>query len=164
MPSEDFHDPFDNRPADTEFTVMSRKHFDVTWTISKSSRLQSYLNGVLSATHGGQNPGAVSTAAIEVTTYTLNNSGRWYEEACTLLETRTWLENKLDEVGSVYLVVGYTTTRGIRACESTGFDAPGKLVVAVQYRKLKFKLLSSRKVSKGFLEKNTRWKSMWEWR
>lgn len=43
------------------------------------------------------------------------------------------------------------------------FDVPGEHIFAVQYRKIKFKWLSSRTLSNTILE-NTRWKASWDWR
>lgn len=43
--------------------------------------------------------------------------------------------------------------------ETTGYTATGEHVYAVQYRKIKFSVFSSRKVEKAYLERGNRWKS-----
>lgn len=42
---------------------------------------------------------------------------------------------------------------------TTGYTATGEHVYAVQYRKVKFSMFSSRKVEKAYLERGNRWKS-----
>jgi len=42
--------------------------------------------------------------------------------------------------------------------ESSSFVAPGEQVIAIQYRKLKFKWFSSRTLESAYLEKGNRWK------
>ncbi|KAL1846314.1 hypothetical protein Daus18300_014297 [Diaporthe australafricana] len=42
---------------------------------------------------------------------------------------------------------------------TTGYTATGEHVYAVQYRKIKFSIFSSRKVEKAYLERGNRWKS-----
>lgn len=44
------------------------------------------------------------------------------------------------------------------------YQAPGEQVFAIQYRKVKFKWFSSRKVDDTFLEVDNRWISCWNWR
>lgn len=58
---------------------------------------------------------------------------------------------------------GVEVGHGNRRMESSVFNAPGEQVFAVQYRKMKFNWLSSRKIENIVLD-DTRWKAYWEWR
>lgn len=58
---------------------------------------------------------------------------------------------------------GVEVGHGNRRTESSVLNAPGEQVFAVQYRKMKFQWLSSRKIKNIVLD-DTRWKAYWEWR
>lgn len=53
---------------------------------------------------------------------------------------------------------GVTTGQSNSASISSRFQVPGEKVIAAQFRKLKFKLFSSREVDNAFLEDGNRWK------
>ncbi|KAK5733271.1 hypothetical protein LTR17_009880 [Elasticomyces elasticus] len=44
------------------------------------------------------------------------------------------------------------------------FDSPGEVVVAVQYRRIRFHFFDSRKIDPKHLENETRWKYVWDMR
>ena len=53
---------------------------------------------------------------------------------------------------------GVTSSQSSSASTSLQFQVPGEKVIAAQFRKLKFKLFSSREVDNAFLEDGNRWK------
>lgn len=56
------------------------------------------------------------------------------------------------------LVLERLTTRH----RETGFVAEGEQIYAIQYRKVRFELLSSRDMDHAYLEEGNRWKVMWK--
>lgn len=207
FPHQDFLDPFDGddgRPRPAECIRRVQTNFTSTQTLSKSSKLRTYFNDVLSISYETHNSGVASVTAPQVTTHDLTNSGTWFHDACARPETRSWLEEAIDSGSTVYLVVGLRTlqdarltkdvssgsVRGVKTqvptalvaglsdaagiatpgvasekdndhSENTVFDAPGEQIFAVQYRKVKFQWLASRKIENIVLD-NTRWKAYWD--
>lgn len=116
----------------------------------------------------------------------MDNSTKWFKDACGDEEVREWLQEAVEDGDSVYLVVGFHTvvdavvvvndrdsgglggsaTEGELLGVEVGHDggtvqrrgwrAEGEQVYAVQYRKIVFKWFSSQ-ADKGVLGKN-RWR------
>jgi len=62
-------------------------------------------------------------------------------------------------LGGDTLDVGVSASLGHKNTSSSSFIAPGERIIGVQYRKIKFRLFSSRSVQSAFLENNpNRWK------
>ncbi|RPB07537.1 hypothetical protein P167DRAFT_609394 [Morchella conica CCBAS932] len=113
----------------------------------------------------------VDFSAAKSFTYLLDNSKAWFARACGAPESRTWLEHAIEHADNVYLVVGYHTLVDARVTErsrisevlemdkATGINAylPRRMNRYMPC-KVKFSWYSSRKVEKGFLEPNNRWK------
>lgn len=212
IPDQDFCDPLSSRPLREEYNISHQKDFAETWKFSENSKLRSILTAILPISWGAQNEGITTLNASQITTYRLENSGVWFEEACAQPGIHAWLEDAMNNRKNIYLVVGFriiedvklvrnvsgATTKGVAVTipvlspttgissvdtvlsspeskvgveglrdvsytQSRVFDAPGEFIFAVQYRKVKFRWLSSQTINKTALE-NTKWKASWSWR
>lgn len=119
-PHQDFLDPFDedDRPSPKECILSTHLNFEETRKFSKSSKLRSYFNDVLSVSYQSHSLGIASISAPQVTTHDLKNSGIWFRDACAVPETRTWLEGAIDNGDTVHLIVGYRTVLDARLAQS----------------------------------------------
>ena len=121
------------------------------------------------------------------TTYQLLNSAECFKRSCANQDTRKWLEQHLVK-GAVSMVVGLHTVKdaavnlrreaakelstdtlsagtgsgeivlGGDSVSDAFFIAPDERIVAVQYRKIQFKVFSTKTVDKAFLENSNCWK------
>jgi hypothetical protein len=113
-------------------------------------------------------------------TYLLYNSGEHFKTLAGDQKAREWFETNIKYGCNVYMIVGIHTVLelSIRTSElesrlaelnanlgtesgrvAIGSPAPGEVVFAVQYRKVRFNWFSSRKLERGFLNiECNRWK------
>jgi hypothetical protein len=119
------------------------------------------------------------------TMYQLLNSTECFKRSCANQDTRKWLEKYLVK-GVVSMVVGLHTVRdaavnlcreaaaqlptdtlpagsgwvifGRDSVSDASFIVPDERIVAVQYRKIQFKVFSSKTVDKAFLQQSNCWK------
>lgn len=108
-PRQDFIDPPGPELDDTKFSQNSRSDFKETHKFSKASKLRPYLGGAFSISYERQRTGVATLSAKQATIHDLNNSGAWFEEACSHDATRKFLQNAIDNRNNVYLVVGFRT-------------------------------------------------------
>lgn len=104
---QDFLDPFENRPAETDSVESVQEDFSETRKFSKTSKLRPYLSLALSACYQKQEDSSATLSAPLVTTYELKNSGAWFTNACTQTSTQRFLEEAFDNRLNVYLIVGF---------------------------------------------------------
>ena len=102
-------------------------------------------------------------------TYVLPNSSVRFEEACQNPHVRKWLENLIRYGIEVYMVIGLHTistpsTRRMTEKSQVAecFSAPtlitaGEVIVAIQYRKVKYHWFWRSSVDKAFLEHSNVW-------
>lgn len=176
---QNFIDPSSNNPP--EFTITPRQDSE---ELLNSVKLREHLSQLLSTSDGSQYLDPTDHSGF---TYLLRNPGTWFNNACAAPKLCEWLECSADDGYDVYLVAGFHTLIDLRPSASadeeasastaailnTGVDseteignshvcAPGEKIYAVLYHKVHFKWYSSRKVERGFLEQNNRWKVYWE--
>lgn len=120
-PHEDFIDPLDDddRPSPKDTIVNIRKNFEETRKYSKSSKLRSYFTEFLSISYQSQSSGVSTISAPQVTVHELKNHPTWFQDACSLPGIRTWLEARIDDGKTVYLIVGFQSLRDARLLQST---------------------------------------------
>lgn len=119
-PHEEYIDPLDDddRPSPKDTIVNIRKNFEETRKFSKSSKLRSYFTEFLSISYQSQSSGVSSISAPQVTVHELKNHPTWFRDACSLPEIRTWLEQRIDDGKTVYLIVGFQSLRDARLSQS----------------------------------------------
>ncbi|RPB06554.1 hypothetical protein P167DRAFT_540720 [Morchella conica CCBAS932] len=106
-PQQDLHNPFESRPTDDEFNVVSHKNLRASQNSSNTSKFRSYLSDALSSFRETRSTAATSLMTPEATTYELKNSGKWFKDACKNPETQEWIEETINENRNIYLVVGF---------------------------------------------------------
>ncbi|KAH8150233.1 uncharacterized protein LAJ45_05920 [Morchella importuna] len=106
-PHQDFVDPLENHPADTDFFQTVQHDFSETRKFTKTSRLRSYLSSTFSASYQVHGYSSATLSAPLVTTYELKNSGAWFTAACTQASSQQFLEQAFDNRVNGYLTVGF---------------------------------------------------------
>ncbi|RPB06858.1 hypothetical protein P167DRAFT_609826 [Morchella conica CCBAS932] len=181
-PHESYHDP----PNTPDPLVTPQKNYYNIISSTSTTTLRTCLTKLLSARYNSTQTANIDLSATEAYTYSMDNSTRWFRDACGDEAVREWLQEAVEDGDSVYLVVGFHTVvdavvavndkdsgglggsategellgvevgRKGGTVQRRGWLAEGEQVYAVQYRKIGFKWFSS-KVEKGVLGKN-RWR------
>ncbi|KAI5836966.1 hypothetical protein DFP73DRAFT_569825 [Morchella snyderi] len=179
-PHERYHDP----PDAPEPVVCPQKNYRAFASSSSTLTLRTRLAKMLGARYHRTQTESVDLSATQAYTYYMNNSDSWFLNACGDSEVRAFLQEAVEYGDSVYLVVGYHTVVDAAVAVNGGgggkvqgsvtdgetieveagyegdtvqrsrWDAEGEQVYAVQYRKVKFRMFSSKK---GVLGEN-RWR------
>ncbi|KAL0630773.1 hypothetical protein Q9L58_010379 [Maublancomyces gigas] len=108
-PGQDYIDPTDGPLVGKKFSQNSQTNYKETRRFSKSSKVKSYLSEIISFSYTRQNDCVATLSAPQATTYDLENSVAWFEDACGQIEVRKFLDRAIDDNRRVYLVVGFRT-------------------------------------------------------
>jgi len=114
-PHQDFLDPFQSDNPDA--IVKRHQNFDEILKSSKSVSLRTRLTKLVSTTCEYQDANIVTMTADEANTYQLTNSGSWFNKACKLNDTRSWIIESIEHGYDLYLIVGYFTVKNARIRE-----------------------------------------------
>ncbi|KAJ5804818.1 hypothetical protein N7474_010705 [Penicillium riverlandense] len=103
----------------------------------------------------------------QVKTYYLDNNGQWFRDTVKSEDVRKWIERTIDEGEDIYVVIGYHTVLDARIAEQSrgqklldgnlAVPVSSEQIIAVQYRKVRFRFLSSKSVDNATLAKEARW-------
>jgi len=104
-PLDDFYD----QPEIPEALCQEQQNFEQIQKNSKYSRLRARIARLFYLNQENRQEDAAYLTGSKAKTYTLENSGAWFKEACKTVETRKWLEAAITEGSDVYLVIGYHT-------------------------------------------------------
>jgi nucleoside phosphorylase len=138
-PWEDYYET--DKPRDEDIGISLKPQMREIIENARGTPLYAKLVPLLSFLLKTEDPfGAIESAQEK--TYLLSNSGDWFRRACILSKTRIWLENILKSGWDVYMVVGIHTI-------PSGNE---EVIVAIQYRKVRFQWFWSRDVDGAFLE------------
>lgn len=133
-PHQDYFDPFGLLQDSPEFRQSSQDKFKETWKFSKTTKLRPYLCA-LSISFKRQDTGFSTLTAPKATTYDLRDPQGWFENACSKVETRRFLENENSNGRKVYLVVGFRTVHDASmvksAVSSRSQEVVGEIPIAV---------------------------------
>jgi nucleoside phosphorylase len=138
-PWEDYYET--DKPTDEDIGISLESQIRVIIENARGTPLYAKLVALLSFLLKTEDPFEAIESAQEKT-YLLSNSGDWFRRACTLSKTRIWLENILKSGWDIYMVVGIHTI-------PFGNE---EVIVAIQYRKVRFQWFWSRDVDGAFLE------------
>jgi nucleoside phosphorylase len=180
-PWEDFC-PHPLNITSEDVVIKSQVRMQEIFERTKLSKTHDKLNKYLSSLLGSS---LESLNSVPATTYILLNSGNWFKELCKEPRTRKWLNDTIKYGWNVHMVVGISTVKkrsiggessernpqglGLDTANVTSTSTAGgatltfipkdQLIFAVQFRRVRFKWFSSRKVDAAFLEmESNRWK------
>lgn len=122
-PHQHFHDPLLPRPSTLETHTSHHTNYHETRTFTRHSRLTLGLATVLSLRFTATTTGAATLSAPHTTTQDLQNSDRWFAEACSRTDTQRWMQAAARRGDTVYLVVGIRSARN--ATLTSGHAAGG---------------------------------------
>lgn len=155
-PHQYYYDPSPR----SNFSVFKKveTNYDSIDTLAPNHNFVSELTSFLSSSISNSTKTSIHITTKQVKTYYLDNNGQWFRDAVCSEDTRKWIERIIAEGEDIYVVVGYHTVPDARiAGQQRQFVAQGEQIIAVQYRKVRFRLFSSKSVHKATLGKETRW-------
>jgi hypothetical protein len=115
-PQADFIDPLPNAPQDV--IIKPQNQFHGQESSATAGDLGSTLCHLLSVSRSKQKRVLTRITTERVTTYLLNNSGHWFQQAVQDEQTRKWIETANRRGEDIYLVVGYHTVLNAQVYES----------------------------------------------
>jgi hypothetical protein len=97
--------------------------------VSIGSALTSFISASISKRAKTQ----VRFIAEKITTYTLDNSDEWFENAVRIPTTRTWIERAIDKGDDIYMIVGFHVIANARIIQGVvrGKDLEGRINLPV---------------------------------
>jgi hypothetical protein len=188
-PEQDYFDPFGDEVA--KHSVGIQTNYVALQPTTGSKDLLSILTRLVSTSISKHNRMYVQITADTAKKYVLQNSNAWFKRALGSEAARGWLELAICQGDEVYMVVGYTTLLDSRVIEGTAaamgpgeqlilpappplpegsdptairrqFVSPGEQICAVQYRKVRFKWLSTHDLDSAELSRDgIRWGLNW---
>ncbi|KAK2855583.1 hypothetical protein FQN49_005047 [Arthroderma sp. PD_2] len=167
-PHQGYHDPPCIGAPETIITP--REEFCGSYQGATRSGFKSTLTSLMSSRISKWLDTDTQVTTDLVKTYILGNSGQWFTEAMSLEATRKEVVGQiklplglnLASIGSIAPfgnILDHRVSGHHQAAEGkqVKFMAPGEQVCALQYRKVRLRWLSSRRMDKAFLSKNPRW-------
>jgi len=94
---------------------------------------RSALTSLMSAWFSKRAKTQVRLTADQITTYTLDNSDEWFEDAVGIPATRTWIERAVDREDNIYMIVGFHAITNARIIQDIvqGGDVGGQINLPV---------------------------------
>jgi hypothetical protein len=114
-PHQNYHDPTCAKAP--QALISLRGSYTGTYQTDTSSGFGSALTSLMSAAFSKHAKTKVRVATDRVTTYILQNSDRWFEEATKMLPTRSWIERQVDQGYDIYVIVGFHTVTDARVIQ-----------------------------------------------
>jgi hypothetical protein len=98
-----------------------------------SASFGSALTSLISAWFSKRVKMQVRVTADKITTYTLDNSDGWFEDAVCIPATRTWIERTVDREDDIYMIVGFHAITNARITQDIvqGKDLRGQISLPV---------------------------------
>lgn len=153
---------------------------------SKNLKLEAVLTSVASVLFNSTDDLETKIANTICITYYLDDADGKFTKMCKDKGVRAWFENAYKKRKHVYMVTGIQTLTGAgvgltgsnpipgslgdpkalaehrtERHRETGFVAEGEQIYAIEYRRVKFSLFSSRNLDEAYLEEENKWKVMW---
>lgn len=98
---------------------------------SASTSLIAKLSKFVSTALAHNSEGAKDIRALVVQTRALDNSGKWFEDACKDLETRDWIQNSLKKGRAIYMIAGHCILEKAHLVSTEGKDNLGSAVAQI---------------------------------
>jgi hypothetical protein len=86
---------------------------------STGASFESALTSLMSAWFSKRAKTQVQVTADKITTYTLDNSDEWFEDAVRIPVTQTWIERAVDRGNNIYMIVGFHAITNARIIQDT---------------------------------------------
>lgn len=130
-PNLRYHDPPSAEPP--KQVVSPRDCYIGLDQKSAGASFESALTSLISVRFSKHAKTKVQVTADKITTYTLDNSDEWFENAVRIPSTRTWIERALDREDDIYMIVGFHVITNARIIQATiqGKDLGGQINLPV---------------------------------